>query len=241
MGTGNFVKAHVHFDAALEIVDYQGNIGLAASVHDNKARTFIAQNRLSDAQLAALTSVNMLREGGENATLAESLTTLALVLSRGGNTDEAISTFEEARETALMVGDKEGAGNAVLTFMEELRMELTPIVFRTLYLEADELLRHSPKRSNAARLQQIARVHFADNNSESYNWENFSLPDAVYAYERDLIRRALEGSDGRVTRAAKLLGVSHQSLSVILHKRHKDLQAHAVKRKPRGKMQKTSQ
>jgi tetratricopeptide (TPR) repeat protein len=233
----DFQQAHIHLDKALEMYSELKDKGRAALVYDNKARAFVAEGRMSDAELAALTSVNMLREGGENATLAESLTTLAMVLSRGGNTEEAIGTFEEAKETALMVGDKEGAGNAVLTFMEELQTELTPIIFRTLYLEADEFLHDSPKRSNVARLQQIARAYFASSDAETekfYDWENFSLPDAVYAYESELILTALEGCGGRVTKAAKLLGVSHQSLSVILHKRHKDLQEHAIRRKPRA-------
>ncbi len=235
-----YTEAHLHFDAALEILSHLNDKGLAASVYDNKARTFIAQGNLPDAELAALTSVKMLRKGGENATLAESLTTLGVVLSRGGNVDEAIRTFANAKETALKVGDMESAGNAVLTQIEELQADLTQIVIRSLYLEADELLKNSPKISTISRLQRIARKQFETGNPESvlkrekyFNWKNFSLSEAVHSYERELILKALNEASGRVTKAAGLLGVSHQSLSLILHKRHKDLQQCCVQRKRR--------
>lgn len=236
----DFPKASLHLDKALKMYVKLKDKGRAARVYDNKARTFIDEGNLADAELASLTSVNMLKEGGEKAVLTESLTTLGVVLSRGGNVDYAVCVFEEAKEAALSVGDQEGAGNAVLTQIEELYKELTPIVFRNLYLEADELLKNSPTVSNLNRLQQIAKKQIEiDNpvsllkNEKYFDWQNFSLPEAVHKYEKNLILKALNESEGRLTRAAKLLGVSHQSLSLILHQRHKDLQEYRVVRKPR--------
>ncbi len=239
-----YTEAHLHFDAALEILNHKNDMGLAAAVYDNKARTFIAQGNISDAELAACKSVSMLRKGGENVTLAESLTTLGAVLSRGGNVNKAIRTFVEAKETALRVGDKESAGNAILTHLEELQSDLTPIVFRALYLEADELLWDSHKKATVDRLRRVARKQFEINDNltpqfkreKYFKWKNFSLPDAVHAYERELILKALSDAGGRLTKAAGLLGVSHQSLSLTLHQRHKDLQQHRIQRKPRGSL-----
>src|SRR5262249_33314690 len=54
---------------------------------------------------------------------------------------------------------------------------------------------------------------------------NFSLDAEVLRYEGNLIRRALEESGGSITRAARLLGVTHQGLAFILNGRHSDLQA----------------
>jgi len=42
-------------------------------------------------------------------------------------------------------------------------------------------------------------------------------------HERELIRQALAKVDGRLTRAASLLGMSYQSLAYIIEKRHPDL------------------
>ncbi|MDT4955835.1 MAG: two-component system, NtrC family, response regulator AtoC [Acidobacteriota bacterium] len=54
-------------------------------------------------------------------------------------------------------------------------------------------------------------------------WAGCSLDDEVLLYERGLIQMALKAAQGRVTQAARLLGVTHQRLSSILQGRHKDL------------------
>lgn len=50
------------------------------------------------------------------------------------------------------------------------------------------------------------------------------LDEELRRYEAELIRGALRRSQGSVTRAAHLLGISHQRLCGILKKRHKDLE-----------------
>jgi len=55
------------------------------------------------------------------------------------------------------------------------------------------------------------------------------LSDEVHALERELIERALDAAEGRVTYAARSLGIPHQTLNYMLHTRHKDL---LEKRKP---------
>ena len=59
--------------------------------------------------------------------------------------------------------------------------------------------------------------------------KNFTLPGAVHGFEAKLIERALEESGGSVTKAARLLGLTHQTFNSILNKRHKQLSG---KRKP---------
>ena len=54
-------------------------------------------------------------------------------------------------------------------------------------------------------------------------WSGCSLEDEVLSYEGDLIRRALDAAGGSVTRAARLLGITHQGLAFILNGRHKSL------------------
>jgi DNA-binding NtrC family response regulator len=54
-------------------------------------------------------------------------------------------------------------------------------------------------------------------------WAGCVLSDEVLSYESNLIQMALHASHGQVTRAAHLLGVSHQRLSSILQGRHKHL------------------
>jgi transcriptional regulator with PAS, ATPase and Fis domain len=54
-------------------------------------------------------------------------------------------------------------------------------------------------------------------------WAGCSLEEEVLRYEAQLIKLALETAQGSVTRAARLLGVSHQRLGSILLGRHKNL------------------
>jgi DNA-binding NtrC family response regulator len=54
-------------------------------------------------------------------------------------------------------------------------------------------------------------------------WAGCSLDEEVQLYEKGLIQMALKAAQGRVTQAARLLGVTHQRLSSILQGRHKDL------------------
>jgi len=54
-------------------------------------------------------------------------------------------------------------------------------------------------------------------------WAEFSLVDEVRRYEAGFIERALQESRGRITHAARLLGVKHQNLISIIKSRHKRL------------------
>jgi transcriptional regulator with PAS, ATPase and Fis domain len=55
------------------------------------------------------------------------------------------------------------------------------------------------------------------------NWEGFSLEAEVHKYEERIIRQALRDAGRHVTRAARLLGVKHQSLAHMLKTRHREL------------------
>jgi DNA-binding NtrC family response regulator/predicted negative regulator of RcsB-dependent stress response len=54
-------------------------------------------------------------------------------------------------------------------------------------------------------------------------WTGCSLEEEVLRYEASLIKLAFENAKGSVTRAARLLGVTHQRLCLMLQGRHKDL------------------
>jgi DNA-binding NtrC family response regulator len=67
-------------------------------------------------------------------------------------------------------------------------------------------------------------------------WAGCSLDSEVHIYEGNLIRMALKAAQGHITRAARLLGMTHQRLSSILQERHRDLLAlrTPVKRRKRS-------
>jgi transcriptional regulator with PAS, ATPase and Fis domain len=53
--------------------------------------------------------------------------------------------------------------------------------------------------------------------------KNFSFYGAVHELEARLIEQALEKEAGSVSRAARRLGLKHQSLSYMLQARHRKL------------------
>lgn len=54
---------------------------------------------------------------------------------------------------------------------------------------------------------------------------NATLNEMMRAYEKSIIQQALTDAQGSVSRAALLLGISHQSLIHMLGSRHRDLLA----------------
>jgi transcriptional regulator with PAS, ATPase and Fis domain len=94
--------------------------------------------------------------------------------------------------------------------------ELRILIERTL-LKAIDGVEISADAVETVAIRQTQRAGFAN------VWEGCSLVEEVLSYERGLIRRALEATQGGVTRASRLLGTTHQALSFILNTRHKDL------------------
>jgi DNA-binding NtrC family response regulator len=59
--------------------------------------------------------------------------------------------------------------------------------------------------------------------------------DAIHKYEAQLIITALQRANGRLSQAARLLGISYQSLSYMLDNHHKELRHLRSERKNRKK------
>jgi tetratricopeptide (TPR) repeat protein len=80
-------------------------------------------------------------------------------------------------------------------------------------------------RAGEAALTMIEELgeHLTADERQADSKENVALVEEMRHYEHSLIRGALLKAEGSVTRAARLLGVSHQRLIYIIKKRHKDL------------------
>ncbi|HEV2801397.1 MAG TPA: sigma 54-interacting transcriptional regulator [Pyrinomonadaceae bacterium] len=75
--------------------------------------------------------------------------------------------------------------------------------------------------------EAVETVALRQSNKSNFGaaWTGCSLEEEVHAYERNLIRLALDSAGGSITRAARLLNVTHQGLAYIVNGRHKDLLA----------------
>ena len=257
---GKFDQAHTHLDRARRLFTRVKDKVHCAQVDETRARAFIAEGRYTEAEKVARLATNILSKGGELALLSETLTTHGVALARLGRHVPARSAFQRAREVAEAAGDREGAGVASLAMIEELSEELSFDEMRLIYSNADEFLSKSqhpkllPRLRNAAakvlaaverpgeetpartslvpRKSRRGNRHSDEDHKQS--WETFSLKEEVRRLEERYIRSALEDSEGRLSRAAKLLGFEdHGSLNSLLKNKYPHLRAARLPATPR--------
>jgi hypothetical protein len=192
---------------------------------------------------------------------AEALTTYGTALARLDKFSKARASLDKAITVAHSAGDPESGGVAALTMAEELSTQLPFSELLAYYRIAEAELKTSQHAKIQDRLANCARlillnqaptglsaenpVAFASSSIEASSPEISSAEDdqqvqslettleaRVLRYEGELIKAALDASNGSVTRAARLLGVTHQGLAFILNGRQKSL---LTSRKPAKK------
>ena len=227
---GKFAEAHDHFDRAYNLLRAVGDVGSAALCQDARAQAFLLEGRNEEAEKAASSAVRTLSKGGEQTILAEALTNHGKALARLEQHHAARLTLDRAIEVSRNAGDPDRGGIAAVSAIEELGQQLSGEALLAYYQMAESLLAQSQNRGLKVRLGECARRVLAVNSeskgvgSEALELgDGFSLDAEVLRYEGNLIRHALESAGGSVTRAARLLGVTHQGLAFILNGRHNNL------------------
>jgi tetratricopeptide (TPR) repeat protein len=220
---GRYAEAHEHLDRAHEIFTRLKDTGDTAQVDETRARVLVAEGRYAEAEGVIAGAVAALREGGEQRLLADALVVQGGVLASLGDHDSSISALTEALGIAETAGALESAGHAALSLIEAhggARLPEDELI--ETYRRADELLARTQDADDIARLRACAQLVLGRLSGGSIP-EGFSLPRAVRAYEARFIERALVEEGGSVSRAARRLGVKHQSLAHTLQTRHRGL------------------
>lgn len=207
-----------------------------AQVDEARARVFLAGGRFGEAERLARAAVRGLERGGGQALLAKALRTQGVALARTERREQAGAALRRAWAVAEQAGDLEGAGQAALTLLEELGEELGLLELAETFERADELLAGSGHPGHKDRLLGCARraVSLMEMPRGPGRWRGFSFDKAVRRFEARLLELAWRDAGGVVARAARLLGVKRQSLSSMLHTRHRGLLARRRKR-PEGR------
>lgn len=236
---GRFTEAYEHLGHARRLLVNLKDRVHVAQVDETCARVLLAEGRHSEAERSARAALEVLENGGEHQLLAETLRTHGTALARLGRYPQARHTLQRALIMAEQASDREGAGQALLTVMEELGALFPGRDFVVLYERAADLLSTSQLPSISRRLNECARLMCRVVNPDlapqperepaaefipATNWPGLSFRKEVRRYEAYLIGRALKDSRGVVTHAAQLLGFPHhESLNYLLRGRHKDL------------------
>lgn len=224
-----FADAHKHLDRAQILFARLKDDLHEAQADDTRARVFLAEDRLVDAEKAAHRAVRRLESGDEASWLTEALCTLGIVLARLKHFEDARSTLERAIDCAQQGGNVASAGSVALSMIEELGPELSDYDLLATLQRAEMWLENAQDTGLIWRLARcacrVASLLYASPRSfpSSINWAGFSYDQEVDRYGKHLIELALKDSGGSVTDAAHLLNLSHQNLSSKLT-RHKELE-----------------
>lgn len=251
--SGKVIDAHQHLNRARALFIKLKDKGSIAQVDETRARAFLAQGLGAQAETTVRGSVRTLEQGDESSLLAEALTTHGTALVRLERFERAHAQLKRAIHVAEQAGDVERAGLAALTIVETLPSYVPPAGLREYYRTAEAHLTQSQSPGADDRLGQCARAILALEESHAdvhvraaqdapeltstkdetigrhkavgseQKWAGCSLENEVLVHEGELIKRALEAASGSVTRAARLLGITHQGLAFILNGRHKTL------------------
>lgn len=222
---GRYGEAHEHLDRAGAVLRSLKDAGLLAQVDESRARVLIAERKYGEAERVIARAVQTLEGGGAAAFLAEALTTQGVVWARLGRHEASVGALRRAAQLAEEAGASFGAGLAALTLIEEHgeRRALSPEEVYELYRRADGLLKDAQHPEAFERLRACARVVMRRLAGVEFDDGDFSIFKAVHELEERLIARALDEAGGSVTRAAKLLGIRHQTFLSMLNLRHRGL------------------
>lgn len=158
----------------------------------------------------------------------ETLQTQGIAQARRGEHAAALETLRRAATAAEEAGDRKYSGQVFLTIIEELKAFLPNHQIKDFYEQADQRLGDDVSQETLQRLRACARSVTgvsAPGTTAAGGTIRIPFAEEVRKCESTLIKRALEEAGGSVTRAAKILGLTHQGLCYIINHRHKDLLA----------------
>jgi tetratricopeptide (TPR) repeat protein len=227
---GRYADAHENLDRAQSVLTRLKDAGTLAQVDETRAQVLVAEKRYRDADRILAGVIKAFEAGGEQALLAEAFTLQGIVWARLRAFDTSLAIIRKAIEVAEHAGAPVQAGHAALTLIEEhgatWRVPTQDVA--DTYRRAMEYLKDTQDAEDLKRLLACSRIVLRRFDTQ-VNEPGFTFDSAVHALEARLIAQALDLESGNVSRAARRLGLKRQTLSNMLHTRHKQ---HLGKRTP---------
>jgi CheY-like chemotaxis protein/tetratricopeptide (TPR) repeat protein len=230
---GRYSESHENLDRAVQLVKRLKDDGLLAQVNETRARVLVAEKKYREADRAITESIQTLEKGEERALLSDALTIQGVVWANMGLDDDSIRVLRESLKVAIDSGATSNAAHAALALIEEHGGRLPEYELYRVYRTTDALLKDTQDAEDVARLRACARIVMKRLTGRELDDPTFTLKKAVLTYEARLIEETLRLEQGSVTRAAKRLGISYQTLGEILRARHQSLLSLRTALKPR--------
>ncbi len=230
-------RAFVEFAAASYYFEQAGHNSYLANVENNLGYLYFKAEKLNEAHEHLERARRIMLGLKDKIALGQCEETRACVfLSEGRNVEaekaarSAVMALEKSRQQDLLA-------EALITHGTALaRLGFYSQAYATLQ-QAIEVAQAAGALSHAGKaaliLMEELGEHLSPRKVKTLAGRN--LIEEVRRYEGDLIKQALITSEGSVTQAARLLGVTHQRLIYIIENRHKDLLSLRTPAKPRLK------
>lgn len=224
-----YKEAHKYLDEARRLIIGRDK-ARTAQIDETRAQVLIAEGKFNDAEVVAHRAAVALEKSGHQCLVTHALITQGIALARSSRQEHAQFVLQKAIEVAVQIDALNAAGLATLTLIEEVD-QLSAAMLKAAYRQAREWLANSDRQDILRRLSDAgAKVVSGaqDDSSEEGVMETLmakpsSLQDMMLKYENALIKKALMQTNGSVTRAASLLGLSYQALCYMIESRHVDL------------------
>lgn len=155
---GHYDEAEVHLLRAQRLFGQLEDKIRKAQVDDCLTQLYIATNRFEMAESTVDSAIASLEADDEEALLAEALTTKGRLFCKLNRYAQARQILEGAWRIAERCGDKEGAGRALLTLVEEMQPHLEQTERNRLALQVRELLEHTQSASIRTRLEECLNI-----------------------------------------------------------------------------------
>jgi tetratricopeptide (TPR) repeat protein len=215
---GRYADAHAHLDRAQMVFTRLRDAGSLAQVDETRARVLVAERKYREADRTLAGVLKTLEQGDESALLADAFTVQGVVWARLRAYQSSMNILRRAADVAEGVGALVNAGQAVLSLIEEhgASKRLTPSEVYGAYLRADRLLKRTQDAEDLGRLRECALMVMRRLSDPAIHDKNFTFYGAIHELEAKLIEQALDETGGSITKAARLLGLTHQTLISIL-------------------------
>jgi tetratricopeptide (TPR) repeat protein len=214
--TGNLIKALDRYKKTVYYSKEVGNDVILGVAYNNTANIY-AELKMYDKALENINySIALFKEMSDLGRQASCYDSKAMIYLKSGDTAKAlkyaemsIKILEKGEEYATLVG-------SLLTKSKILISRSQPVEALLCFTVLAEIAR--------SRISEaVAEEYTRDFAKLIYFKKDLPMKEEILHFERHLISEGFQKSGGLLTQAATALGVTHQTLSEMLKRRHEEL------------------